>query len=142
MGVQDLLTSVRTPHAHRTNIPPGRGPGCHVSRRSGRGRESSAGRLAHPPHSMRVAEACFAAAEHGAAFARLPCGLRITEVHSEVVCVAPAQSTSAALNGYDGAAFFHHTAYAASYTARSATRQATASHAARYVLAPFRQDKA
>ena len=32
---------------------------------------------------------------------------------------------SAALNGYDGTAPFHHTAYAASYTARSATLQAT-----------------
>ena len=32
---------------------------------------------------------------------------------------------SAALNGYDGMAPFHHTAYAASYTARSATLQAT-----------------
>ena len=31
---------------------------------------------------------------------------------------------SAALNGYDGMAPFHHTAYAASYTARSATLQA------------------
>ena len=35
------------------------------------------------------------------------------------------QSPSAALNGYDGTALFHHTAYAASYTARSATLQAT-----------------
>ena len=32
---------------------------------------------------------------------------------------------SAALNGYDGTAPFHHTVYAASYTARSATLQAT-----------------
>ena len=31
---------------------------------------------------------------------------------------------SAALNGYDGTAPFHHTAYAASYSARSATLQA------------------
>ena len=29
-----------------------------------------------------------------------------------------AQSPSAALNGYDGTTFFHHAAYAASYTAR------------------------
>ena len=32
---------------------------------------------------------------------------------------------SAALNGYDGTALFHHAAYAASYTARVATWQAT-----------------
>ena len=32
---------------------------------------------------------------------------------------------SAALNGYDGTTPFHHTVYAASYTARSATLQAT-----------------
>ena len=31
---------------------------------------------------------------------------------------ASAQSPSAALNGYDGTSPFHHTAYAASYTAR------------------------
>ena len=47
------------------------------------------------------------------------------EVHSAAACVASAQSPSAALNGYDGTAPFHHTAYAASYTARSATLQAT-----------------
>jgi len=37
----------------------------------------------------------------------------------------PTQSPSAALIGYDGTALFHHAAYAASYTARSATWQAT-----------------
>ena len=86
----------------------------HVSRGHRRGRESSAGRLAHPPHSMRVVEACSAAAARGASFARPQCRSYITEVHS-----------AAALNGYDGTAPFHHTAYAASYTARSATLQAT-----------------
>jgi len=96
--------------------------GRHVSRRCGRGRESSAGRLAHPPHSMRVVEACSAAAAHGAAFVRPHCRPHITEVHSAAAC---AQSPSAALNGYDGTAPFHHTVYAASYTARSATLQAT-----------------
>ena len=35
------------------------------------------------------------------------------------------RAPSAALNGYDGTAPFHHTAYAASYTTRSATLQAT-----------------
>ena len=40
---------------------------------------------------------------------------------------------------YDGTALFHHTAYAASYTARSAMLQATA---ASCTLAPYRQDRA
>jgi len=96
-----------------------------VFRRHGHGRGSSAGRLAHPPHSMRVVEACFAAAARGAAFVRPHCRPHITEVHSAAACAASAQSPSAALNGYDGTAPFHHTAYAASYTARSATLQAT-----------------
>ena len=96
-----------------------------MSRRRRRGRESSAGRLAHPPHSMRVVEACSAAAARGAVFVRPHCRPHITEVHSAAACAASAQSPSAALNGYDGTAPFHHTAYAASYTARSATLQAT-----------------
>ena len=94
-----------------------------MSRRRGRG--SSAGRLAHLPHSMRVVEACTTAAARGAAFVRSHCRPRITEVHSASACAASAQSPSAALIGYDGTALFHHTAYAASYTARSATLQAT-----------------
>ena len=105
----------------------------------GCGHESSAGRLAHPPHSMRVVEEYPAAAARGAAFVRPHCRPHITEVYS---AAASAQSPSAALNGYDGTAPFHHTAYAASYTTHSATRQATASYAASYVLAPFRQDRA
>ena len=95
----------------------------HVSRRRGHG--SSAGRLAHPPHSMRVVEACSAAAARRAAFVRPHYIPHITEVHSAAACAASAQSPSAALNGYDGTSLFHHTAYAASYTARSATLQAT-----------------
>ena len=54
--------------------------------------------------------------------------MHITEVHSAAACAAFAQSLSAALNGYDGMAPFHHTAYAASYTAvqlRGRLRQAT-----------------
>ena len=94
--------------------------GRHVSRR--RGRESSATRLAHPLHSIREVEACSAAAARGAAFVRPHCRPHFTEVHS---AAASAQSPSAALNGYDGTTPFHHTAYAASYTARSATLQAT-----------------
>ena len=94
-----------------------------MSRRRGRG--SSTGRLAHPPHSMRVVEACSAAAARGAAFVRPHCRLHTTEVHSAAACAASAQSPSATLNRYDGTAPFHHTAYAASYTARSATLQAT-----------------
>ena len=39
-------------------------------------------------------------------------------MHSTAACAAPAQSPSAALNGYDGTALFHHAAYAASYTDR------------------------
>ena len=96
-----------------------------MSRRRGRGRGSSAGRLAYPPHSIRVVEACSAAAARGAAFVRPHCRPHITEEHSAAACAASAQSLSAALNGYDGMALFHHTAYAASYTARSATLLAT-----------------
>jgi len=51
--------------------------------------------------------------------------VRITEVHSATACAASAQSPSTALNGYDDTTPFHHTACAASYTARSATQQAT-----------------
>ena len=96
-----------------------------MSRRRRRGREFSAGRLAHPPHSMRVVEACSAAVARGAAFVRPHCRTHITEIHSEAACAASAQSPSAALNGYDGTAPFHNTAYAASNA-----------------LAPFRQDRA
>ena len=74
---------------------------------------------------MRVVEACSAAAARGAAFARSHSRPRITKVHSEAAYAAPAQSPSAALIGYDGTALCHHAAYAASYTARSATWQAT-----------------
>ena len=91
--------------------------GRHVSRSRRRGRESSAGRLAHPPHSMRVVEACSTAAARGASFVRPHCRPHVTEVHSAAVSAASAQSLSAALNGYDGTAPFHHTAYAVSYTA-------------------------
>ena len=102
--------------------------GRHVSRRRRRGRESSAGRLAHPLHSMRVVEVCSAAAARGAVFVKPHCRPHITEVHSAAACAASAQSPFAALNGYDGTAPFHHTAYAASYTAvqlRGRLRQAT-----------------
>ena len=98
-----------------------------MSRRHGHGlkREPSTGRLAHPPHSMRVIEACSAAAARGAHFVSPHYRPHITEVHSEAACATPAQSLTAALIGYDGTALFHHAAYAASYTARSATWQAT-----------------
>ena len=128
IGVRDLPASVRTSHARRTNIPPGRGPGApRVPQAQAWARvfQSSARRLAHPPHSMRVVEACSAATARGAAFVRPHCGPRITKEHSAAACAAPTQSPSAALNGYDGTALFHHAAYAASYTARSATWQAT-----------------
>ena len=71
---------------------------------------------------MLVLEACSANTARGAAFVRPHCASRITEIHG---AAAPAQSPSAALMGYDGMALFHHAAYAASYTARSATLQAT-----------------
>ena len=74
---------------------------------------------------MRVVEACSTAAACGAAFVRSHCRPRITEVHNTAACAASSQSPSAALIGYDGTALFHHVAYAASYTARSATMQAT-----------------
>ena len=74
---------------------------------------------------MRVVEACSAAAACGAAFVRPHCRPHITEVHSATTCAASAQSPSAALNGYGGTTLFHHTTYAASYTAHSATLQAT-----------------
>ena len=90
-----------------------------------RGRGSSAVRLAHPPHSMRMVEACSAPAARGATFVRSHCGPRITKVQSAAACAAPAQSPSAALIGYDGTTLFRHAAYAASYTARSATWEAT-----------------
>ena len=124
IGVRDLPASVRTSHARRASILLGGVRRLHVSRRRGRGCEPSAGRLAHPPHSMRVVEACSAAAARGAAFARSHCRPRITEVHSAATCAASAQSSSGALIGYDGMALFHHAAYAASYTAHSARLQA------------------
>ena len=74
---------------------------------------------------MLVVEACSATTARGAAFARPPYAPRITKVHSAAACDAPAQSPSAALIGYDGTTLFHHATYAASYTARSATWQAT-----------------
>ena len=74
---------------------------------------------------MRVVEACSAAAVRGATFVRPHCRPCFTKVHSAAACAASAQSPSVALNGYDGSALFHHAAYAASYTARSATWQAT-----------------
>ena len=118
--------SVRTSHA----VEPTYRRGVrtrHVSRRHGRGlvRAPSAGRLAHPPHSMRWVEACSATAARGAAFARPHCAPRITKVHSVAACAALAQSPPAALIGYDGTTLFHHAAYAASYTACSATWQVT-----------------
>ena len=82
IGVRDLPASVRTSHVRRTNIPPSRGPGAPRVPQARRRRESSTGRLAHPPHSMRVVEVCSAAAARGAAFVRPHCRPHITEVHS------------------------------------------------------------
>ena len=70
-------------------------------------------------------KACSAAAVHETTFVRPRCAPRITKEHSGAACAAPAQSPPAALNGYDSTALFHHASYAAGYTARSATWQAT-----------------
>ena len=76
-------------------------------------REPSAG--SSPPTAFNVVgEACSVSAAHGTIFVRPHCAPRITKVHSAAACAAPAQSPSAALNGYDGTALFHHAAYAAS----------------------------
>ena len=70
---------------------------------------------------MQMDKACSADAARETAFVRPHCAPRITKVHSAAACAAPAQNPSAALNGYDGTALFHHAACAASYTARVAT---------------------
>jgi len=88
-----------------------------MSRGRGSGRQSSAGRLAYPPHSMLVVEACSAAAARGTAFVSPHCRPRITEVHSVAAYAASAQSPFAALIGYDIMSLFHHVAYTVSYTA-------------------------
>ena len=84
--------AIRTPGARGTSISPRRGP--EPPRVHGHGHESSAGRLAHPPHLMRWAEACSVAAEHGAAFAGLYYWSRITKVNSAVAGAARAVHVS------------------------------------------------
>ena len=95
----------------------------HVARRHGLERERWKTRA--PLHLIQWDKACSANAARETAFVRPHCALRITKVHSAAACAAPAQSPSAALNGYDGTTLSHHAAYAASYTARSATWQTT-----------------
>ena len=95
-----------------------------MARRRGLEREPSAGRLTRPLYLMQMDKACSATAARETAYVRPHCAPRITKVHSAAACAAAAQSPSAALNGYDGTALFHHAAYAASYTAHSATLQA------------------
>jgi len=85
---------------------------------TGSSAKPSAGRLARPLHLMQLDKACSADAARETAFVRPHCAPRITKVHSAAACAAPAQSPSAALNGYDGTALFHHATYAASYTDR------------------------
>ena len=53
----------------------------------------------------------------GPPFVRPRCTPRITKEHSAAACAAAAQSSPAALNGYDSTTLFHHAIYAASYTA-------------------------
>ena len=74
---------------------------------------------------MQMDKAYSADAARETAFVRPHCAPRITKAHSAAACAAPTQSPSAALNGCDGTALFHHAAYVASYAARSATWQAT-----------------
>ena len=67
---------------------------------------------------MEMDKACSAAAARETAFVRPHCTPRITKEHSAAACAAAAQSSPAALIGYDSTALFHHATYAASYTAR------------------------
>ena len=90
----------------------------HVSRRRGIVRESSAGRLAHPPLLMRWTRRALPPRYMRQPFVRPRCAPRITKEHSGAACAATAQNPLAALNGYDSTTLFHHAAYAASYTAR------------------------
>ena len=124
-GGSELTAEDLGPHRGSGPPAPGRTPlyrvgvrSRHVARRHGLEREPSAGGLARPLHLMLMDKACSAAAERETAFIRHRCAPCITKVHSSAACTAPAQSPSAALNGYDGTALFHHAAYAASYTAR------------------------
>jgi len=144
-GSSELTARPRTPH--RGPGPPAPSGPPFTVRRSGdatcpggTGAGSCAsppqGGLAHPPHLMRMVDACSAAAVRGTAFDRPRCAPHITKVHSAAACAAPAQSPSAALNGYDGTTLFHHAAYAASYTARLSY---VAGDATSYVR--FRPDK-
>ena len=112
--------------------------GRHVPRRRRRGRESSAGRLAHPPHSMRVVEACSAAAARGAAFVRPHCRPHITEVHSAAVCAASAEPVCRIK-------WIRRHITFSSYRLRRKLHSPfsyAAGNAASYPLAPFRQDRA
>jgi len=80
IGVRNLLTLFRTSHARRPNILPGGSGATTCSVGTG---ASSAGRLAHPPHSMWGVEACSAAVAHRADLVRPQCRPRFTEAHSE-----------------------------------------------------------
>ena len=131
VGVRDLLRPPDPPF-YRVGVR-----SRHVARKRGLEREPSAGRLPRPLHLMQMDKACSAATVRETAFVRPCCAPRITKVYSAAACAAPTQSPSAALNGYDGTSPFHHTAYAASYMARSATRQATASYATSYAWSRF-----
>ena len=137
-GASDPRKGSGPPASVRTSRTAGVVRSCHVARRHGLEREPSAGRLARPLHLMQMDKACSAAAVRETAFVRPRCAPRITKVHSAAAYAAPAQSPSAALNGYDGTALFHHTAYAAPYTAVQLRGRRR-----RWLRrAPFRQDSA
>ena len=79
----------------------------------------------HPPHLMWMVRRALSPRHAGQPLSGLTVHRVLPKVHSAAACAAPAQSPSAALNGYDGTTLFHHAAYAASYTTRVATWQAT-----------------
>ena len=118
IGVRDLLRPPGSPF-YRVGVR-----SRHVARRHGLAREPSAGRLARPLHLMQMDKAYSADAARETAFVRPHCAPRITKVHSAAACAAPTQSPSAALNGYDGTALFHHDRLRRSLHSRSATWQA------------------
>ena len=128
--------SIRTSHAVEPAYHRGGVQSRHVSRRRGRGRGSSAGRLAHPPHSMRVVVACSAAAARQAAFVRPHCRPHITEVHSAAACAAEPVCRIKWIRRHNTFPSYRlrrklHGPF--SYAAGNATC---------YTLAPFRQDRA
>ena len=102
-----------------------------MSRRRRRGRESYAGRLAQSPHSMRVVEACSAAAARGAAFVRPHCRPHIMRrIRAELVCRIKWIRRHDTFSSYRLRRKLH------------GPFNYAAGNAASYALVPFRQDRA